>query len=240
MACRVSIFRPAPFKFWTNVHKASHLSMSHLIMLSSRSIPFQMMLAETPYGHLAMKLMIGFQTPGRGLLMDWLPHIIRYVLTLSKIRKNERENRENLISNLALVPRSCQRPRCRPHRPRPWLTWQQRTWLQSLTVSQHFPLIQYIWKLIRSPPSPVVRTNPVTGWKSLFAAGLQVEKGWIDDVTDTESELLKSYCKPSQPHCLFEPRLYRSWRIWSPGYHRKEPRPPSKIQMGQERCRDLG
>ncbi|KAL4922397.1 taurine catabolism dioxygenase TauD, TfdA family protein [Aspergillus aurantiobrunneus] len=40
---------------------------------------------------------------------------------------------------------------------------------------------------------PVVRTNPVTGWKSLFAAGFQVRAGWIDDVTDFESETLKSY-----------------------------------------------
>ncbi|KAJ5155718.1 alpha-ketoglutarate-dependent sulfonate dioxygenase [Penicillium capsulatum] len=40
---------------------------------------------------------------------------------------------------------------------------------------------------------PVVRTNPVTGWKSLFAAGFQIRAGWIDDVTDYESEMLKSY-----------------------------------------------
>lgn len=40
---------------------------------------------------------------------------------------------------------------------------------------------------------PVVRTNPVTGWKSLFALGGQVEKGWIEGLTRTESELLKRY-----------------------------------------------
>jgi alpha-ketoglutarate-dependent taurine dioxygenase len=40
---------------------------------------------------------------------------------------------------------------------------------------------------------PVVRTNPVTGWKSLFAAGGQVKNGWIDDVTPRESEILKDY-----------------------------------------------
>ncbi|KAL3480806.1 taurine catabolism dioxygenase TauD, TfdA family protein [Aspergillus californicus] len=40
---------------------------------------------------------------------------------------------------------------------------------------------------------PVVRTNPVTGWKSLFAGGFQIRAGWIDDVTDYESEMLKSY-----------------------------------------------
>jgi alpha-ketoglutarate-dependent taurine dioxygenase len=42
---------------------------------------------------------------------------------------------------------------------------------------------------------PVVRTNPVTGWKSLFGAGHQVHAGWIDNVTETESEVIKAYCK---------------------------------------------
>ncbi|KAG0647374.1 alpha-ketoglutarate-dependent sulfonate dioxygenase [Hyphodiscus hymeniophilus] len=40
---------------------------------------------------------------------------------------------------------------------------------------------------------PVVRTNPVTGWKSLFGAGHQVHDGWIDNVTETESEVLKAH-----------------------------------------------
>ncbi|KAK5055200.1 hypothetical protein LTR84_012949 [Exophiala bonariae] len=40
---------------------------------------------------------------------------------------------------------------------------------------------------------PVVRTNPVTGWKSLFAAAHQVQHGWIDNVTPRESEILKTY-----------------------------------------------
>ncbi|OAG06027.1 alpha-ketoglutarate-dependent sulfonate dioxygenase, partial [Paraphaeosphaeria sporulosa] len=40
---------------------------------------------------------------------------------------------------------------------------------------------------------PVVRTNPVTGWKSLFGAGHQLEHGWIDGVTARESEILKGY-----------------------------------------------
>ena len=44
-------------------------------------------------------------------------------------------------------------------------------------------------------PSPLVRTNPVTGWKSLFGAGQQVEHGWIEDVTPLESEVLKGLCK---------------------------------------------
>jgi len=40
---------------------------------------------------------------------------------------------------------------------------------------------------------PVVRTNPVTGWKSLFGAGHQIHSGWIDNVTETESEVIKAY-----------------------------------------------
>ncbi|ETN40932.1 uncharacterized protein HMPREF1541_05212 [Cyphellophora europaea CBS 101466] len=40
---------------------------------------------------------------------------------------------------------------------------------------------------------PVIRTNPVTGWKGLFAAGGQVEHGWIDGVTPRESDDLKKY-----------------------------------------------
>ncbi|KAK0619080.1 hypothetical protein B0T14DRAFT_430375 [Immersiella caudata] len=40
---------------------------------------------------------------------------------------------------------------------------------------------------------PVVRTNPVTGWKSLFSAGHQVHAGWINGVTERESDILKAY-----------------------------------------------
>lgn len=40
---------------------------------------------------------------------------------------------------------------------------------------------------------PVVRTNPVTGWKSLFGAAGQVKHGWIDGVNPRESEILKAY-----------------------------------------------
>lgn len=41
--------------------------------------------------------------------------------------------------------------------------------------------------------SPVIRTNPVTGWKSLFAAGQQIRHGKINGVTERESEILKDY-----------------------------------------------
>lgn len=40
---------------------------------------------------------------------------------------------------------------------------------------------------------PVVRTNPVTGWKSLFGAAHQLEHGWIDGVTARESDIIKAY-----------------------------------------------
>ena len=43
--------------------------------------------------------------------------------------------------------------------------------------------------------SPVIRTNPVTGWKSLFGAGLQVASGWYNGVSEQESDALKSYCE---------------------------------------------
>jgi hypothetical protein len=43
----------------------------------------------------------------------------------------------------------------------------------------------------------------VTGWKSLFGAGHQVHAGWIDNVTEAESELIKGYCKFSLIHSRY-------------------------------------
>ncbi|KAL3471240.1 hypothetical protein BJX99DRAFT_263437 [Aspergillus californicus] len=40
---------------------------------------------------------------------------------------------------------------------------------------------------------PLVRTNPVTGWKSLFGAAGQVDAGWIEGVTARESDILKKH-----------------------------------------------
>ncbi|KAI1617061.1 hypothetical protein EDD36DRAFT_461924 [Exophiala viscosa] len=40
---------------------------------------------------------------------------------------------------------------------------------------------------------PVVRTNPVTGWRHMFAAGQQIYDGKINGVTDAEEEALKRY-----------------------------------------------
>lgn len=31
-------------------------------------------------------------------------------------------------------------------------------------------------------------------WKSLFTGGFQTKAGWIDDVTEYESEMMKDYC----------------------------------------------
>lgn len=57
----------------------------------------------------------------------------------------------------------------------------------------HSLVISFIYELPLY--SPLVRTNPVTGWKSLFGAAHQVEHGWIEGVTPRESEILKQYCK---------------------------------------------
>lgn len=44
-----------------------------------------------------------------------------------------------------------------------------------------------------SATHPVVRTNPVTGWKHLFGVGQQIHDGKINGVTDREEEMLKKY-----------------------------------------------
>ncbi|GFG20077.1 hypothetical protein IFM5058_10451 [Aspergillus udagawae] len=40
---------------------------------------------------------------------------------------------------------------------------------------------------------PVVRTNPVTGWKGLFGVGFGLLDGSFDNMTEHESDLLKSF-----------------------------------------------
>ncbi|KAK9773085.1 putative TauD/TfdA-like domain-containing protein [Seiridium cardinale] len=40
---------------------------------------------------------------------------------------------------------------------------------------------------------PVIRTNPVTGWKTLFGTGHQVHAGWYNGVIERESDILKDY-----------------------------------------------
>ena len=69
--------------------------------------------------------------------------------------------------------------------------------------------VQYKYEIVADywECSPVIRTNPVTGWKSLFGAGHQVRAGWIDNVTETESKLIKACCKSNNPLSLFIFRL---------------------------------
>ncbi|CAH0051657.1 unnamed protein product [Clonostachys solani] len=59
---------------------------------------------------------------------------------------------------------------------------------------------------------PVVRTNPVTGWKSLFASGSQIRDGGFDNVTERENEILKAYFLElvSQNHDL---QVRFKWRL---------------------------
>ncbi|EUC42259.1 hypothetical protein COCMIDRAFT_103961 [Bipolaris oryzae ATCC 44560] len=40
---------------------------------------------------------------------------------------------------------------------------------------------------------PVIRTNPVTGWKSLFGAAHQLEGGYFEGMTKEENHILKAY-----------------------------------------------
>lgn len=86
-----------------------------------------------------------------------------------------------------------------------------KTFVESLTATHHQPNFNRVAKQFgaelidseRGAPEntgldfqashPVVRTNPVTGWKSLFGAAHQVEHGWIDGVSERESNILKEY-----------------------------------------------
>ena len=47
---------------------------------------------------------------------------------------------------------------------------------------------------------PVVRTNPVTGWRSIFAVGLHCKE--IDDVTPYENRLIKEYIEYLITQCV--------------------------------------
>lgn len=76
-------------------------------------------------------------------------------------------------------------------------------------------------------------------WKSLFAAGFQIRAGWIDDVTDHESEMLKSYCMT----CLIQSPfkiLTKYDDVVSFETHIREPRSPGEISLERKRRCHLG
>jgi hypothetical protein len=50
--------------------------------------------------------------------------------------------------------------------------------------------------------SPVIRTNPVTGWKALYGAANGIRDGAVDDLAPHESDLLKKYCMSPKSHVL--------------------------------------
>ncbi|KAL4919686.1 hypothetical protein BDW62DRAFT_199695 [Aspergillus aurantiobrunneus] len=66
---------------------------------------------------------------------------------------------------------------------------------------------------------PVVRTNPVTGWKGLFGEGFGLVNGWYDNMTEHESNLVKQYFLDVIAHSS-DLQIRRSWRdngaaIWN-------------------------
>ncbi|KAL4862788.1 hypothetical protein BDV12DRAFT_202730 [Aspergillus spectabilis] len=44
-----------------------------------------------------------------------------------------------------------------------------------------------------SASHPVIRTNPVTGWKALYGAATGIRDGWFDNLAPHESDLLKKH-----------------------------------------------
>lgn len=82
----------------------------------------------------------------------------------------------------------------------------------------------------------------MTGWKSLFGAGQQVHHGWIDGVTDRESDILKAYCEYILT-CRIDDTLVLEHDVHNPcpvlilsslGNYLQQPRPSGSIQMEQE------
>ncbi|GIC87799.1 TauD/TfdA dioxygenase family protein [Aspergillus udagawae] len=57
---------------------------------------------------------------------------------------------------------------------------------------------------------PVVRTNPVTGWKSLFGAGWGLVDGWFDNMSEHESNLLKDFFLFLITNC-YDLQIRRKW-----------------------------
>lgn len=81
---------------------------------------------------------------------------------------------------------------------------------------------QSVVDLADTPRSPVVRTNPVTGWKSLFAVAHQMEAGWFTGLTERESDIFKDYCK-SRNEFQYPANMQSDMLSISPLSHCREP-----------------
>ncbi|KAL2783451.1 hypothetical protein BJX66DRAFT_344932 [Aspergillus keveii] len=57
---------------------------------------------------------------------------------------------------------------------------------------------------------PIVRTNPVTGWKSLFGVGWGMVDGWYDKMPEHESNLLKDFFLSMITNCS-DLQIRRKW-----------------------------
>ncbi|KAL4969422.1 TauD/TfdA dioxygenase family protein [Aspergillus stella-maris] len=57
---------------------------------------------------------------------------------------------------------------------------------------------------------PVVRTNPVTGWKSLFGVGWGLVDGWYDNMSQHESNLLRDFFLSMITNCS-DLQIRRKW-----------------------------
>lgn len=141
-------------------------------------------------GLLDMKSMIDCRLQSRSLQIPWRLFIIRYTSCRTRISTRS--------SHWYEIPDSQDSTRLRKNTilisSKVTVEHQKILVMSSRLLSMlHSLVISFIYELPLY--SPLVRTNPVTGWKSLFGAAHQVEHGWIEGVTPRESEILKQYCK---------------------------------------------
>ncbi|CAI6090569.1 unnamed protein product [Clonostachys chloroleuca] len=67
---------------------------------------------------------------------------------------------------------------------------QQRTAPKDVLLKHGLPVMEEIKE---NYSHPIVRTNPVTGWKGIFGIGAPLKIGGINGVTNFESEVLQDY-----------------------------------------------